>query len=285
MRHHSRVGLVLTALAIALQASIAGAQFSTSKQDDLTDLDRRLAEARSTLASARTASSSDDAELSRLEVELDAISDEIIYLKVKTRRGERVTDADRRDVANRLSRVETKLSGMATDDTRSSADVPVGTELDLRLQTPLSSKDAQVEQRVDATTAVNLNRQGRVVIPAGSHVRGHVVEVDPAGRLDRRGRIVVKFTHLTVDEKTYDVTLSITQALESEGIRGEAGRIGVGAGVGAVIGGILNGVKGVITGILIGGGGTVLATEGKDVELPVGTILRVRFDSPLDLDK
>jgi hypothetical protein len=29
----------------------------------------------------------------------------------------------------------------------------------------------------------------------------------------------------------------------------------------------------------------VLATEGKDVELPVGTILRVRFDAPLELDR
>ena len=33
----------------------------------------------------------------------------------------------------------------------------------------------------------------------------------------------------------------------------------------------------------IGGGGTIAATEGKDVDLPVGTVLRVRLDSPLDL--
>ena len=34
-----------------------------------------------------------------------------------------------------------------------------------------------------------------------------------------------------------------------------------------------------VAGILIGGGGTVLATEGKDVDLPTGTVLRVRLDS------
>ena len=37
-----------------------------------------------------------------------------------------------------------------------------------------------------------------------------------------------------------------------------------------MIGGILGGVKGALAGILIGGGGTVVATEGKDVELPAG---------------
>ena len=73
------------------------------------------------------------------------------------------------------------------------------------------------------------------------------------------------------------------QALESEGIRGETGKIGAGAGVGAIIGGILGGLKGALAGILIGGGGTIAATEGKDVELPAGTVLRVRLDSPLEL--
>ena len=96
---------------------------------------------------------------------------------------------------------------------------------------------------------------------------------------------MLKFTQLTANGRTHDVTLSVTQALESEGIRGEAAKIGIGAGVGAIIGGILGGTKGAIAGILIGGGGTVVATEGKDVELPAGTILRVRFDSPLDLGR
>jgi hypothetical protein len=78
---------------------------------------------------------------------------------------------------------------------------------------------------------------------------------------------------------------TVTQAIESEGIRGEKEKIGIGAGAGAVIGAILGGVKGALAGILIGGGGTIVATEGKDVELPAGTVLRVRLDSPLQLQK
>ena len=47
--------------------------------------------------------------------------------------------------------------------------------------------------------------------------------------------------------------------------------------------GILGGFRGALAGILIGGGGTIAATEGNDVELPVGTVLRVRLDTPLTL--
>ena len=75
----------------------------------------------------------------------------------------------------------------------------------------------------------------------------------------------------------------MTQALESEGIKGEVGKIGAGAGIGAIIGGIIGGAKGALIGVLIGAGGTVAATEGKDVVVPAGTILRVRFDAPPDI--
>ena len=71
------------------------------------------------------------------------------------------------------------------------------------------------------------------------------------------------------------------QALESEGYKGDIGKIGAGAGVGAVIGAILGGAKGALAGILVGGGGVIAATEGQDVTLPVGTVLRVKLDSDL----
>ena len=75
----------------------------------------------------------------------------------------------------------------------------------------------------------------------------------------------------------------MTDAIESSGIKGEAGKIGAGAGVGAVIGAILGGAKGALAGILIGGGGTIAATDGKDVDLAPGTVLRVRMDSGLNV--
>ena len=76
---------------------------------------------------------------------------------------------------------------------------------------------------------------------------------------------------------------TVQQAIESEGIRGEVGKIGAGAGVGAILGGILGGGKGALLGVLIGGGGTIAATEGKDVTLPAGTVLRLQLDQPLQI--
>jgi hypothetical protein len=162
----------------------------------------------------------------------------------------------------------------------------VGTEFDVRLQTSLSSGTAQVEDRFDATTLVDLrDERGKVIVPAGSTMRGIISSVTKATRTERTGKMTVAFDRVTIDGRNYPMRATVTQAIESEGIRGEKEKIGIGAGAGAVIGAILGGVKGALAGILIGGGGTIVATEGKDVELPAGTVLRVRLDSPLQLQK
>ena len=158
--------------------------------------------------------------------------------------------------------------------------IPAGQEIDVRLNSELSSETAQVEQRFEATTAADLYRGNDVIIPAGSTVRGVISSVEKASRTQRKGSITVAFDQITVRGRNYPMRGTVTQALESEGIRGEAGRIGTGAGIGAIIGGIIGGVKGALLGVLIGGGGTIAATEGKDVTLPAGTILRVRLDEP-----
>jgi uncharacterized membrane protein len=75
-----------------------------------------------------------------------------------------------------------------------------------------------------------------------------------------------------------------TQVFESGGIRDEVGTAGGGAGVGAVIGGLLGGVKGAVLGAVIGAGGAIAATEGKDIHLPAGSILRIRLDSPVNVN-
>jgi hypothetical protein len=238
----------------------------------------------------------------RLQAELDELREEVIYLKVKLRKEGSVTRTEYADVRDRIenlrsrARGETPTSGgtggvatmPSTGATPPAAPapvqrntVPVGTELDVRLQTQLSSETAMVEDRFEATTIVDVYQGDQVLIPAGSVLRGVVSAVDRATRTDRKGSLTVAFDQITVRGRSYTMRGTVTQALESEGIRGEAGRIGTGAGVGAVIGGILGGVKGALLGILIGGGGTIAATEGKDVVLLPGTVLRVRLDTPL----
>ena len=161
--------------------------------------------------------------------------------------------------------------------------VPTGTELDLRLQTSLSSETAQAEQRFEGTTAVDVMQSGRVLIPAGSTVRGVVSAVKKAGRIDRTGSLTLSFDQITVNGRSYNMRGTATQVFESGGIREEKGTAGVGAGAGAILGGILGGVKGAILGAVIGAGGAIAATDGKDINLPAGTIVRVRLDSPVNV--
>jgi hypothetical protein len=51
--------------------------------------------------------------------------------------------------------------------------------------------------------------------------------------------------------------------------------------VGGVVGGIIGGLKGAILGAAIGAGGAIAATDGKDISLPAGSIVRIRMDSPV----
>lgn len=161
--------------------------------------------------------------------------------------------------------------------------IPVGQELDVRLQTALSSATAEPEQRFEATTAVDLMQGDRVLVPAGSTVRGVVRSVERAGHIDRTGRLTLAFDQLVIHGREYPMRALATQVYESQGIRDEVGTVGTGAGVGAVVGGILGGLRGALIGAIVGGGGVIAATEGKDIELPAGTIVRLRLDTPVQV--
>jgi hypothetical protein len=295
----------LPALALALSigsARPAVAQFNTAVtttdiqrlQDDISDATRDIAQMRSR----------DSLLASQLDRELDDARDDVGYLKVKLRKNESIARSEFADVRDRIENIRSRARGDSTDPrdrqpaTDSSRDrqlppvtgrarnpneIPVDTEFDVRLQSRLSSDTAMVEDRFEATTVVDLRDGDRILVPAGSIVRGTVSSVTRAGRIERKGGLTLAFERITVDGRSHPIRATVTQALESEGIRGETTRIGAGAGVGAIIGGILGGVKGALAGILIGGGGVVAATDGQDVELPAGSTLRVRLDSPLTL--
>lgn len=278
-----KLGLSVLA-AILFAGNVAFAQTAIN----MSTLERKVEDAQ--MAFDRTQTSADGREMTE-------IRDELGYFRVKARRGETVTGADRRRLNDRIDRFMVSMNRSSstgvttgrdrgrygTSQGRSSRELPVGTEVDVRLQTRLTSDTAQVEDPVEATTMVDLYRGDELLVPTGSRMTGFVSSVDRASRTDRKGSLTINFTRLNVNGRNYDVRGYVIQALESEGIKGEAGRVGAGAGVGAIIGGILGGVKGAIAGILIGSGGVLVATEGKDVHLDEGTVLRVRFDSTVPL--
>jgi predicted nucleic acid-binding Zn-ribbon protein len=266
---------------------LAGTVTFAQTAADMATLERKVRDAQA--AYARVQPSGDEQELREIE-------DDLAYLRVKARRGETVSNSERRALSDRIDRFMVRMNGRTSNNTagvyerqpRSNrgvarGQIPAGSEVDTRLQTNLDSETAQVEDRVEATTMVDLYQGNDLLVPAGSVLEGYVSSVDRASRTDRKGELTIMFTKLRMNGRTYEIRAYPTQALESEGLKGEAERIGAGAGIGAIIGGILGGVKGAITGILVGGGGVIAATEGEDVELPPGTVLRVRFDTAVPL--
>ena len=309
MNHKTRAtwvgGMILTIAMIAPSAASAQTVTATDiqrLQDDVFQAGSDLSRLRSTNPDL----------VSQLQSDLDEVRDEAIYLKVKLRKEGRISRAEYVEVRDRVQALRSQARGETTErrgawtggvpggvpggvqggvprDDRTTrpqtgaGEIPVGQELDVRLQTQLSSATAQVEDRFEATTVADLYRGNDVLIPAGSLVRGVVRTVNRATRTDRRGELTVSFDQITVRGRTYPMRGTVVEALQSEGLKGEAGRIGAGAGVGAIIGGILGGVKGALLGVLIGGGGTIAATEGKDVTLDPGTTLRLRLDTPPEI--
>lgn len=172
-------------------------------------------------------------------------------------------------------------TGPVEVDSSTRGQIPAGQQLDVRLQSTLSSATAKPEQRFEATTVVDITQNGQVIVPAGSVVRGVVSSVEPAGRLDRTGSLTLSFDQLTVRGRELPIRGLATQVYKSGGIREEVGTAGAGAGVGGIIGGILGGVEGALLGAVIGAGGAIAATEGKDIELPAGSVVRIRLDSPV----
>lgn len=175
----------------------------------------------------------------------------------------------------------TAPTGPVEVNTSARGEIPAGQELDVRLLSTLSSETSNVEQRFEATTAVDLLQNGRVIVPAGSVVRGVISGVKKAGRIDRTGSLTLSFDRIIVYGRESPIRGTATSVFESGGIREEAGTAGVGAGAGAVLGGLLGGVKGAILGAVIGAGGAIAATDGKDITLPAGSIIRIRLDSPV----
>jgi len=280
-----KIGLTLGAIVLASNVAFAQAAI------DMATLERKVEDAQA--AYDRNQGNADRQEMSD-------IRDDLGYLRVKQRLGQAVTRTERIRLNDRVDRFLVRLNGRTssstgvydrtnrderngTNQSRGRLEIPSGSEIDVRLLTALTSDTAQVEDRVEATTLIDLYNGNDLLVPAGSTLTGWVTSVDRASRTDRKGSLTVEFNRLRVNNRNYDVRAYVTQALESEGLKGEVGRIGAGSAVGAIIGGILGGVKGAVAGILIGGGGVIAATEGKDVHLPEGTVLRVRFDSPVPL--
>jgi len=171
--------------------------------------------------------------------------------------------------------------------TAAARQLPAETSIPVTLETTVSSATSHPEDRVDARVSADVVSGGKVVIPAGSELRGHVVTVRRSGKVKGLAYLSMSFNELVANGKTYriDTRRIGVQAKPSHGR--DAKIIGGGAGAGAVVGAIVDGKEGAAKGALIGAGagtGAVLATRGKEVTFASGSHWRVRLAKPLEVD-
>ena len=166
-------------------------------------------------------------------------------------------------------------------------EVPSGTQLAIRLETTLTTKESMVGDHFIATVTQPILVDGEIVIPVGAEVTGHVILAEQPGKASGRGHLQLAFDELRYGGHSFDLH-SVSQVYESEsGTKKDAAIIGGGAAGGAIIGGVAGGSAGdAAKGAIVGGAaGTAasLMTRGPQLEMPAGTILHFRLDERLEV--
>jgi hypothetical protein len=184
---------------------------------------------------------------------------------------------------------------------------PAGLVIPIRLSTSISTQIAKAGDPIEAqvSEAVSL---GNATIPPGSTVIGEITEAKASGRLERSGRLGIKFNRLrTPDGLETPIQAHLVggigkyksagnDTVKGEGMTAKVGqtaiRGGVGAGLGAAlgtaVGAIAGGGHGVGTGAWSGaaiGGGlgvadSLLLRKGREVLVPSGTAMQIQLDQP-----
>ena len=171
--------------------------------------------------------------------------------------------------------------------TAQAASLPAGAGVPVRFETSHSSATSRPEDRVVATVREDVRSGGRVVIPAGSELRGHVLSARRSGRVKGRGQLSLRFTEAVINGHAHRISTQRIYLVAPATHKKDAAIIGGGTGAGAIIGAIADGKGGAVKGGLVGAGagtGVVLGTRGREVGLPAGSRWRVRLSQPLVVD-
>jgi len=164
--------------------------------------------------------------------------------------------------------------------------IPAGTDLKIRLNDNLSSKDNRIGDRFTAT----------VISPSRfdeARLNGHISSIQKSGKVKGRTSMNLAFDSVELRDGRRGVMHGYVTRVYGEGsgrADNEGGvesssrtnqtlkRAGVGATVGAIVGGIAGGGKGAAIGLLVGGAGGAgsLAIKGsKELKIESGTEMLV----------
>jgi len=161
--------------------------------------------------------------------------------------------------------------------------VPIGTNLKVRLNETLSSKDSRVGDSF-TTTVIDPARFSEAT------VHGHVASIRKSGKIQGRTSMNLAFNSIDLPDGNRPLHGYVTRVYGGGRTDNEGGvesgsrtnqtlkRGGIGAAAGAIIGGIAGGGKGAAIGLILGGAGGAgsLAVQGsKELKLESGTEMLV----------
>jgi hypothetical protein len=157
-----------------------------------------------------------------------------------------------------------------------------GTRIDVALTTTISSRNAKAGDAFTASVVEDVkNAGGSVAIPAGSIVKGVILEVSPAPNSRSAGTLALAVDGVTVHGTAYELSASIDSldtVAKGRGVEGaDVARTAGGAAAGAILGQVIGkNTKGTLIGAVIGAGaGVIVSDVMKDVDivLPAGSHL------------
>ena len=164
--------------------------------------------------------------------------------------------------------------------------VPAGTDLKVRINESVSSKDSRIGDRFTATV-INPSRFDE------ARLNGHISSIQKSGKIKGRTSMNLAFDSVELRDGRKGTLHGYVTRVYGEGsgrADNEGGvesgsrtkqtvkRAGIGATVGAIVGGIAGGGKGAAIGLIIGGAGGAgsLAVNGsKELKIESGTEMLV----------
>jgi hypothetical protein len=200
--------------------------------------------------------------------------------------------------------------------------IPEGTELQLSLSEPISSKLSEPGDQITAIVKRDVVVDGRTLLKQGAEVIGRVTLAEPARRPFKGGRLHITFERIRMEGQEEKLSATIKSASDftrdekvksdAEGtLRGGTSggdvlrNVGTAAGIGSIgvtiailssisdrdtlyrgVGGGI-GRGGAVTGAAILGGSVVtglLMTKGKEVRLDANTVVRLKLDRPVNIE-
>lgn len=162
--------------------------------------------------------------------------------------------------------------------------IPQGTALAIRLVDPIDSEKNQIGDTFHATLNNPLTINGETVVPSGSDVQGHLVDVKSAGKFAGQSQVILQLDSIQSGGQTYNIQTDQYKKQGSSRGKNTAEKTGAGAGIGALIGALAGGGKGAAIGAAAGGGlgaGSQTISKSQQIKLPSETVLNFTLQAPV----